>query len=257
MNITNTDLTNETDMMNIEEMKNNVDQVLTDKGMVKDYQDQAVRQLLYHLYIAIDIYRYMSTAEKNKSGYWYRIFKGSYTLRNFLKERKRKREKEKSPLHPSYKVKSGVKEKGRMVYIYADSGDSGEGEDLESRRNAFYRECMSFKDDYDEQMIMDFYAYYSTPNRHSKKMRFEDFEYWDTAKQMRIWANNPISKAKAAADIKLKRTKKNIEQAVATTTEQQTIAAKRAEDNEKLEREIAERKASAVSYEEYLKMKEV
>ena len=46
MNITNTDLTNETNMMNIEEMKNNVDQVLTDKGMVKDYQDQAVRQLL-------------------------------------------------------------------------------------------------------------------------------------------------------------------------------------------------------------------
>ena len=177
-------------------------------------------------------------------------------LRNFLKQRKRKREKEKSPLHPSYKVKSGVKEKGKMVYIYADSGDSGEGEDLESRRNAFYRECMSFKDDYDEQMIMDFYAYYSTPNRHSKKMRFEDFEYWDTAKQMRIWANNPISKAKAAADIKLKRTKKNIEQAVATTTEQQAIAAKRAEENEKLEREIAERKAGAVSYEEYLKMKE-
>ena len=73
---------------------------------------------------------------------------------------------------------------------------------------------------------------------------------------MRIWANNPISKAKAAADIKLKRTKKNIEQAVATSTEQQTIAAKRAEENEKLEREIAERKAGAVSYEEYLKMKE-
>ena len=243
-------------MMNIEEIKRNVDQVLTDKGMVKDYQDQAVRQLLYHLYIAIDIYRYMSTAEKNKSGYWYRIFKGSYTLRNFLKERKRKREKEKSPLYPSYKVKSGVKDKGKMVYIYADSGDSGLGEDMESRRNAFYRECMSLKDDYDEQMIMDFYAYYSTPNRLSKKMRFEDFDYWDTAKQMRIWANNPISKAKAAADIKLKRTKKTTAQAAATTTEQQAIAAKRAQDNEKLEREIAERKAGAVSYEEYLRQKE-
>ena len=243
-------------MMNIEEIKRNVDQVLTDKGMVKDYQDQAVRQLLYHLYIAIDIYRYMSTAEKNKSGYWYRIFKGSYTLRNFLKERKRKREKEKSPLHPSYKVKSGVKDKGKMVYIYADSGDSGLGEDMESRRNAFYRECMSLKDDYDEQMIMDFYAYYSTPNRLSKKMRFEDFDYWDTAKQMRIWANNPISKAKAAADIKLKRTKKTTAQAAATTAEQQAIAAKRAQDNEKLEREIEERKAGAVSYEEYLRQKE-
>ena len=238
--------------MNIEELKNNVDQVLTDRGMVKDYQDQTVRHLLYHLYIAIDIYRYMSTAEKNKAGYWYRIFKGSYTLRNFLKERKRKREKEKSPLHPSYKVKSGVKEKGRMVYIYADSGDSGEGEDLEPRRNAFYRECMSFKDDYDEQMIMDFYAYYSTPNRHSKKMRFEDFEYWDTAKQMRIWANNPISKAKAAADIKLKRTKKTTEQAAANTAEQQAIAAKREQENAKREEEMEQSKQNQMLTDEYL-----
>ena len=236
-------------MMNIDEIKYNVDQVLADKGMVKDYPDLNVRQMLYHLYIAIDTYRYMSTADKNKAGYWYRIFKGTYTLRNFLKERKRKREKEKSPLHPSYKVKSGVKEKANKIYIYADSGDSGVGEDLESRRNAFFRECMSFKDKYDEQMIMDFYAYYSTPNKLSKKMRFEDFEYWDTAKLMHIWVNNPISKAKAAADIKLKRTKNTTAQATAD-------AAERASDNDRLEREIEERKKNAVSYEEWLKMKE-
>ena len=90
-------------MMDNNLIERNVDQVLADKGLVKDYKDQTVRLLLYHLYTAIDIYRYMSTADKNKAGYWYRIFKGTYTLRNFLKERKRKREKEKSPLHPSYK----------------------------------------------------------------------------------------------------------------------------------------------------------
>ena len=241
--------------MQIEINEQTVDRQLVDAGMKSDHEEQAIRQMFFHLFCAIRYYRDMTYAEKNKAGFLYRTkFKNTYSLTGFFKERKRKRDKKSSPLHPSYKEESGVKEKGKMVYIYADSRDSGEGEDLESRRNAFYRECMSFKDDYDEQMIMDFYAYYSTPNRHSKKMRFEDFEYWDTAKQMRIWANNPISKAKAAADIKLKRTKKNIEQAVATTTEQQAIAAKRAEDNEKLEREIAERKAKAVSHEEYLKM---
>ena len=243
-------------MTNTEEIRNKVDILLADKGLTKDGEEQAVRQLLFHLYTAIDTYRYMTQAEKDAAGYWYRINKSSFTLTGFLKERKRRRDKEKSPLHPSYKVKSGVKDKGKMVYIYADSGDSGLGEDMESRRNAFYRECMSLKDDYDEQMIMDFYAYYSTPNRLSKKMRFEDFDYWDTAKQMRIWANNPISKAKAAADIKLKRTKKTTAQAAATTAEQQAIAAKRAEDNARLEQEIAERKAGAVSYEEYLRQKE-
>ena len=241
--------------MQIEINEQTVDRQLVDAGMKSDHEEQAIRQMFFHLFCAIRYYRDMTYAEKNKAGFLYRTkFKNTYSLTGFFKERKRKRDKKSSPLHPSYKEESGVKEKGKMVYIYADSRDSGEGEDLESRRNAFYRECMSFKDDYDEQMIMDFYAYYSTPNRHSKKMRFEDFEYWDTAKQMRIWANNPISKAKAAADIKLKRTKKNIEQAVATTTEQQAIAAKRAADNEKLEREIRERKAGAVSYEEYLKM---
>ena len=244
-------------MMDNNLIERNVDQVLADKGLVKDYKDQTVRLLLYHLYTAIDIYRYMSTADKNKAGYWYRIFKSTYTLRNFLKERKRKREKEKSPLHPSYKVKSGVKEKGTSVYIYADSKDSGVGEDLESRRNAFYRECLSFKDKYDEQMILDFYAYYSTPNKLSNKMRFEDFEYWDTAKLMLIWMNNPISKAKAAADIKLKRTKKDTAQAAANTAEQQAIAAKREQDNERLFRQIEENKKGAVSREEWLRMKEL
>ena len=48
--------------------------------------------------------------------------------------------------------------------------------------------------------------------------------------------------------------KKSAPQTV-NTQEQQAIAAKRAEDNEKLEREIAENKAGAVSYEEYIRRK--
>jgi Zn-dependent peptidase ImmA (M78 family) len=104
-------------MIDIDFIKNNADQVLANKGLVKGCEDETVRQFLHHLYVAIYMYRYMNDAERNKAGYWYRIFKGTYTLRNFLKERKRKREKEKSPLHPSNKVKSGVKEKAKTVYI--------------------------------------------------------------------------------------------------------------------------------------------
>ena len=40
-----------------------------------------------------------------------------------------------------------------------------------------------------------------------------------------------------------------------TPQELQALAAKRAEDNDRLDREIAARKQGAVSYEEYLKMK--
>ena len=92
-------------MMNLEEIKCNIDHLLADRGLTTEYKEQAVRLLLYHLYIAIDIYRYMSFSEKNKAGYWYRTFKSSYNMTGFLKERKRKRDKEKFPPHPLIKKK--------------------------------------------------------------------------------------------------------------------------------------------------------
>ena len=128
-------------MMKTEEIVNNVDSLLSDRGLVKEYKEQAVRLLLYHLYVAIDIYRYMTVAERNKAGYWYRIFKDSYTLRNFLKERKRKRDKEKSPLHPSYKKESGVKEKAQNNTHTAERESSVGGVELMVRKEAFRQEC--------------------------------------------------------------------------------------------------------------------
>ena len=125
----------------MEEIKKRVDNMLVDRGLVKDYPDQTVRELLYHLFVAIDIYRYMTIAEKNKSGYWFRLFRGSYTLRNFLKERKRKRDKEKSPLHPSYKKESGVKEKAQNNTHTAERESSVGGVELMVRKEAFRQEC--------------------------------------------------------------------------------------------------------------------
>ena len=151
-------------MTNIEETKNKVDHLLSDRGLVEEYKEQAVRLLLFHLFVAIDIYRYMTFAEKNKAGYRFRVFKGSFSLTGFLKERKRKREKKKSPLHPSYKeTESEYKEKDENNIFFKG------GENSEKRQKA--------------------------------------------------------------------------------------IATEREEANAKLEQEIRERKAGAVSYEEYLKLK--
>ena len=91
-------------LLSIDEIKCNISHLLEDRGLTREYKEQAVRLLLYHLYVAMDIYRYMTLSEKNKAGFWYRTFKNSYRLTGFLKERKRKRDKEKSPLHPSYKL---------------------------------------------------------------------------------------------------------------------------------------------------------
>jgi hypothetical protein len=133
--------------MNIDEIKCNISHLLEDRGLTREYKEQAVRLLLYHLYVAMDIYRYMTLSEKNKTGFWYRTFKNSYRLTGFLKERKRKRDKEKSPLHPSYKEKeTEVKEKAQKNIFIAG-------------REEFHQECLGYVGKYDEQRLADFYNY--------------------------------------------------------------------------------------------------
>ena len=65
------------------------------------------------------------TTNKNEDG---------YRLTGFLKERKRKRDKEKSPLHPSYKEReTEVKEKAQKnIYI--------------AGREVFHQECLGYVD---------------------------------------------------------------------------------------------------------------
>ena len=141
-------------MMNIDEMKCNVDHLLADRGLTTDYQDQTVRLLLYHLYVAMDIYRYMTFSEKNKAGFWYRTFKSSYRLTGFLKERKRKRDKEKSPLHPSYKEReTEVKEKEeKQTEQNTATGDAV----LEG----FRKECLRHVGQYGQELVEDFYYHW-------------------------------------------------------------------------------------------------
>ena len=105
-------------MMNIDEIKCNISHLLEDRGLTREYKEQAVRLLLYHLYVALDIYRYMTLSEKNKAGFWYRTFKNSYRLTGFFKERKRtKTEKEGMPPHPYAKKKKIKKKKTRKLSL--------------------------------------------------------------------------------------------------------------------------------------------
>ena len=190
--------------MQIEIIEQFVDRQMVDAGLKSDFEEQAVRLLLFHLCIAIDIYRHMTQAEKNKAGYWYREeLKNSFSLTGFLKERKRKRDKKKSPLHPSYKEESGVKEKSQKTR----HSDVRAEQDLEESFNIKYR--------------------------------------------LGIWSKRSYETDDQAADIHLERVKGKISsKAAVNTQEQQAIANKRAEDNEKLEQEITARKAGAASMEE-------
>jgi len=220
-------------MMNIDEMKRSIGHLLDDRGLTTDYKEPSVRLLLYHLYVAMDIYRYMTSSEKNKAGFWYRTFKNSYRLTGFLKERKRKRDKEKSPLHPSYKEReTEVKEKAQKnIYI--------------AGREDFHQECLNYVGKYDEQRLADFYNYWSEVNEQTGKMRFKEQRYWNTERRLKRWMNTSYSVENTASALRLKR----------LTKKEPELTAERDDNNARLEQEIAERKASAVSYEEWLKMK--
>ena len=122
-------------------------------------------------------------------------------------------------------------------------------------REVFHQECLGYVDKYDEQRLADFYNYWSEVNEKTGKMRFEEQRYWNTERRLKRWMNTSYSADNSAAALRLEREKKKTVKHVATTVEQQAIAAKRAADNARLEQEIRERKAKAVSHEEYLKMK--
>ena len=237
--------------MNIDETKNKVDSLLADRGLVGAYKEQAVRLLLYHLYIAIDIYRFMTFAEKAKAGYWYRIFKGSFSLTGFLKERKRKRDKEKSPLYPSYKKESGVKEKGENT---PSPRVSEKNADLKTRQAAFWKELLDYQDKYSLHLLQKFYLKWAEDTQDRTKMLWELEKSWNTKMRLAAWSKKPFEADSEAAAIRLERAKNGgkVKPAIDTAA-QQAIATQREEANAKLEQEIEARKAGAVSMEEYLK----
>ena len=230
-------------MTNIDETTNKIDSLLTDRGLTSEYKEQAVRQLLYHLYIALDIYRYMTCSEKNKAGYWYRMFRSSFSLTGFLKERKRKRDKEKSPLHPSYKERETMlKEKGEKKRdSVADALST-----LEERKEAFRQEIQAkYRESYPLSVLCDFFYYWSEEDKETGKMLFEKQRTWNTEHRFRRWLTTSYNIDNAAAAIRLKRLKKK----------EPEREPEREQKQRQLEQEIAERKRNAVSYEEYLKMK--
>ena len=237
----------------IEETMNKVDFLLQDRGLGGEYQEQAVRQLLYHLFVAVDIYKYMTVAERNKAGWWYRnFFKNVFSLTGFLKERKRKREKEKSPLHPSYKKDSGVLEKGeKNTHTVADAKPILDDDQLE-----FWNECsMYINNPYDEQMVRNFFHYWAEKDDKSGKMLWQTKRTWNTKFRLIAWSNNSNTKRDEAASIDLRKKKQREATQASAPQQSKSVGVISTQEMEQQEAEIAKRKAGAVTKEDYLRMK--
>ena len=241
--------------MQIEINEQTVDRQLVDAGMKSDHEEQAIRQMFFHLFCAIRYYRDMTYAEKNKAGFLYRTkFKNTYSLTGFFKERKRKRDKKSSPLHPSYKEESGVLGKDYKLHIQ----QGGDASLFEIRQKAFWDACLKFEPEYDRQLLLKFYCYWAEQVNGTELMLWETKKSWNMRLRLKAWSKKSYQLDDEASRLRLERAKnKGTSKLAANTIEQQAIAAKRAEDNARLEQEIEERKASAVSYEEYLKIKKL
>ena len=230
--------------MNIEETMNKVDNLLTDRGLTKEYEKPAVRQMLLHLYSAIDIYRYMKQAEKNDAGYWFRKFKNSFTLRNFLKERKRPRERKNPPNNPL--IRKDPLEK----VLKTTHTTKGEASNFGARQKAFWEACLNYEQEYGRQLLLKFFCYWAEEVKGTGLMLWETKRSWNMRLRLKAWSKKSYQLDDQTAALRLERAK-----AKATPKQPTFDAAEREEANAKLEREIAERKAGAVSYEAYLQSK--
>ena len=230
--------------MNIEETMNKVDNLLTDRGLTKEYEKPAVRQMLLHLYSAIDIYRYMKQAEKNDAGYWFRKFKNSFTLRNFLKERKRPRERKNPPNNPL--IRKDPLEK----VLKTTHTTKGEASNFGARQKAFWEACLNYEQEYGRQLLLKFFCYWAEEVKGTGLMLWETKRSWNMRLRLKAWSKKSYQLDDQTAALRLERAK-----AKATPKQPTFDAAEREEANARLEREIAERKAGAVSYEAYLQSK--
>ena len=224
---------------------------LENNGLKGGEKEQQIKLVLTYAYMAVSMYREMSPEDRILASQWHKKFRRSYSLNKFLRERQRSSRKKSFPPAPPYLDKE-VQDKDEIPSL----SPARVRKTLQVRQEMFWNELLQYEGKYDRQMLLAFYYYWAEKVTGRRKMKMEVMTSWDTEYRLAAWSKRSFNKNDEAATLHLEREKKKTAKQTANTAELQAIAAKRSEDNARLEREIAERKQGAVSYEEYLKMKE-
>ena len=223
-------------------------------GLFHERSQEPVKGLLLYLYTAVDIWMLLSPDDRRSVRNFNEFFEKERVVKLFLKELKSKKNKEKTAPAPHRKEKT-IKEKSQKTR----HSDVRAKLDLEERKKAFWNELLKYENKYGRQMLLKFYYYWAEELENLNMMKWEAEKArrsFDIKCRLGIWSKRSYETDDKAADIHFERVKgKKSAKAAVNTQEEQAIAAKRAEDNEKLEQEIAERKQGAVSYEEYIRQK--
>ncbi len=239
-------------MMQIELIEGMIANKLELSGMQNEGCEGQCRSLLYHLFTAVEIFRLMIPQEKETVAEWYQFFAKDFRVNLFLKELKSKKNKEKTAPAPHRKEKN-KKEKSQKITKKRGCGSDSV---LKEKQNEFWKTLLPFMEKYGQSMLERFQAYWAAPVNGTTTLLWETKKTWSVSYRLKSWSKSPIEQNAQNAEIRLERVKgKKSAQAAANTAELQAIAAKREQDNARLEQEIKERKQGAVAYEEYLKMK--
>ena len=238
--------------MQIEQLLQMESDKLELSGLFQERRLEPVKDLLRYLYTAVDIWMLLSSDEKRSVRNFNEFFEKTLVVKLFLKELKSKKNKEKTfpTTHRKYNNKKEISQK-------TPSPAAGAKTELQKRKEEFWNELLQFEGKYDRQMLLKFFYYWAEEMKGLDMMRWEIQKSWNTTFRLAAWSKKSFEFDAKTAALKLERAKgRKSAKAAVSTQEQQAIAAKRADDNDQLEREIAERKAGAVSYEEYLRQKD-
>ncbi len=242
--------------MQIEMIEGMIANKLELSGMKSEGAEGQCRSLLHRLYTAVELCRLMIPEEKQLLRDWHEVFAKDFRVNLFLKELKSKKNKEKTAPAPHRKEKT-IKEKVQKTLppLSKKENKESDGKDeLKERQKAFWAELEPYCSDrggmYKRKTVLKFFYYWAQEVKQTGTMRWENEEVWTTEFALAGWSKKPFETYAEAAELRLDKAK-----AKGAPKQPVVDAADRAEANARLEREIAERKAGAVSYDEYLKMK--
>ena len=228
--------------MEIEKIEGYVRCLLESWALHEDGEERVVWETLHDLLMAVSRYELMSAAEKDMTTKLCKKLQYHFETKFSLKERKRKAKKENFPPNPLIKEKQTKEIEEKECVCVCDA------------KSAFREECLKYVGKYDSERLADFFNFWSEEDTNGK-MRFEAQRYWNTEKRLKTWMNNQYTSDITAASERLKKARGKRQKEGDEERRSKELAAQREEANARLEEQIEQSKAGAVTREEWLAMK--
>jgi hypothetical protein len=231
-----------------------VTDLLEISGIGHEDKEQPLRLTLYHMLMCVKLYEGLDEATRGIVAKWRKHFQYLIAIKFNLKERKGRKEKKNSPSYSPNKEKAEEAKGEKTTHTVCDA-DSGFDEDLLMRYEVFKKKCEKYVGKYGREMIDNFVRYWTLPNQATGKMQFEEKTYWCLKPMLESWSSKSYTKKDAVAAMSLKKAQQKKQKTSDDEARSRQLAAEREEANAELERQRAESKAGAVSYEEWLASK--